>query len=190
MFAYLRLLRPRQMTKNVFCFAGLIFSGRLLEPGAIPGACLAFAAFWVRELAHRRQWNWRTAWLGAVGFVTDFLDTLGISSFATTTSLYRLNYAVADEKIPGTLNVGQARCVELMISPSAASTSSGVASGPDDCAGQPPYSASESAEGAPGASSPLTSVRPVFKATSFASSQPIVSSRDHAGLANHAGLRK
>ncbi len=45
MFAYVQLLRPRQMTKNVFCFAGLIFSGRLLEPGAIPGACLAFAAF-------------------------------------------------------------------------------------------------------------------------------------------------
>jgi 4-hydroxybenzoate polyprenyltransferase len=45
MFAYLRLLRPRQMTKNVFCFAGLIFSGRFLEPGAVPGACLAFASF-------------------------------------------------------------------------------------------------------------------------------------------------
>lgn len=45
MIAYLRLLRPRQMTKNVFCFAGLIFSGRFLEPGAIPGACLAFVAF-------------------------------------------------------------------------------------------------------------------------------------------------
>jgi 4-hydroxybenzoate polyprenyltransferase len=45
MFAFLQLLRPRQMTKNIFCFAGLIFSGRIWEPGAIPGACLAFAAF-------------------------------------------------------------------------------------------------------------------------------------------------
>src|ERR1700729_964884 len=45
MTAYLRLMRPRQMTKNVFCFAGLIFSGRFMEPGAVPGACLAFAAF-------------------------------------------------------------------------------------------------------------------------------------------------
>ena len=49
MIAYLRLMRPRQMTKNVFCFAGLIFSGRFAEsetyPHAIPGACLAFVSF-------------------------------------------------------------------------------------------------------------------------------------------------
>jgi uncharacterized membrane protein YfcA len=42
----------------------------------------------------------------AVGFVTDFLDTLGIGSFATTTSLYKLRRAVDDRLIPGTLNVG------------------------------------------------------------------------------------
>lgn len=43
-----------------------------------------------------------------VGFVTDFMDTLGIGSFATTTTLFRLRNAVDDEKIPGTLNVGHA----------------------------------------------------------------------------------
>jgi uncharacterized membrane protein YfcA len=42
----------------------------------------------------------------AIGFVTNFLDTLGIGSFATTTSLFRLTGAVPDELIPGTLNVG------------------------------------------------------------------------------------
>ena len=42
----------------------------------------------------------------AIGFVTNFFDTLGIGSFATTTSLLRLSGAVADELIPGTLNVG------------------------------------------------------------------------------------
>ena len=42
----------------------------------------------------------------AVGVVTDFFDMLGIGSFATTTSLYKLGGVVADENIPGTLNVG------------------------------------------------------------------------------------
>ncbi len=42
----------------------------------------------------------------AVGFLTNFFDTLGISSFATTTSAYRLWKLVPDALIPGTLNVG------------------------------------------------------------------------------------
>lgn len=44
----------------------------------------------------------------AIGFVTNFFDTLGIGSFATTTSMYKLLRYVPDEKIPGTLNVGHA----------------------------------------------------------------------------------
>jgi uncharacterized membrane protein YfcA len=51
----------------------------------------------------------RTSWLRlAIGFVTNFFDTLGIGSFATTTTLFRLRKLVADEFIPGTLNVGHA----------------------------------------------------------------------------------
>ncbi|MGH7569539.1 MAG: sulfite exporter TauE/SafE family protein [Gemmatimonadales bacterium] len=42
----------------------------------------------------------------ATGFVTNFFDTLGIGSFATTTSIYRQWRLVRDEIIPGTLNVG------------------------------------------------------------------------------------
>lgn len=42
----------------------------------------------------------------AIGFVTNFFDTLGIGSFATTTSMYKLLKRVRDEDIPGTLNVG------------------------------------------------------------------------------------
>ena len=42
----------------------------------------------------------------AIGFVTDFLDTLGIGSFAPTTALYKFRGRPADELIPGTLNVG------------------------------------------------------------------------------------
>jgi uncharacterized membrane protein YfcA len=42
----------------------------------------------------------------ATGFVTNFFDTLGIGSFAPTTSAFRFLKMVPDEKIPGTLNVG------------------------------------------------------------------------------------
>jgi len=42
----------------------------------------------------------------ALGFVTNFFDTLGIGSFAPTTAAFRARRLVADELIPGTLNVG------------------------------------------------------------------------------------
>ena len=42
----------------------------------------------------------------AIGFVTNFFDTLGIGSFAPTTSLFKLLHLVPDERIPGTLNAG------------------------------------------------------------------------------------
>ena len=42
----------------------------------------------------------------ATGFVTNFFDTLGIGSFATTTAIFRQWRLVPDEHIPGTLNVG------------------------------------------------------------------------------------
>jgi len=42
----------------------------------------------------------------AIGVVTDFLDTLGIGSFAPTTALFKFRGKPADELIPGTLNVG------------------------------------------------------------------------------------
>lgn len=42
----------------------------------------------------------------AVGFVTNFFDTLGIGSFATTTTIFKLGRMVPDELIPGTMNVG------------------------------------------------------------------------------------
>ena len=42
----------------------------------------------------------------AIGFVTNFFDTLGIGSFATTTSAFKFWKLVPDQQIPGTLNVG------------------------------------------------------------------------------------
>jgi uncharacterized membrane protein YfcA len=42
----------------------------------------------------------------AIGFVTNFFDTLGIGSFAPTTAAFKFRRVVPDELIPGTLNVG------------------------------------------------------------------------------------
>ena len=40
------------------------------------------------------------------GFIVAIGDTLGIGSFAPTTAIFKLRKAVADENIPGTLNIG------------------------------------------------------------------------------------
>ena len=42
----------------------------------------------------------------ATGTLTDFLDTLGIGSFAVTTAIYKLGRMVPDRVIPGTMNSG------------------------------------------------------------------------------------
>ena len=47
-----------------------------------------------------------TAIQAGIGAVTNFFDTLGIGSFATTTALFRFLRLVPDRVIPGTLNVG------------------------------------------------------------------------------------
>jgi uncharacterized membrane protein YfcA len=60
--------------------------------------------FWARR-RHGLSGRPGTADLG-IGFITDFLDTLGIGSFATTTALFKFRGRPADELIPGTLNVG------------------------------------------------------------------------------------
>ena len=46
-----------------------------------------------------------TAMLG-LGFGANFLDTLGVGSFATTTAAFKIGKLVDDRDIPGTLNVG------------------------------------------------------------------------------------
>jgi uncharacterized membrane protein YfcA len=73
-------------------------------------------------LAYMARWWWlersRAAVAGAertprladlaVGFVTNFFDTLGIGSFAPTTAYFKLRARMPDDEIPGTLNTGQA----------------------------------------------------------------------------------
>jgi uncharacterized membrane protein YfcA len=71
---------------------------------------VGFAIAWL-FLARRRpsgEGATPTAFHLAVGVVTDFLDTLGIGSFATTTTAYGLAKRVDARLVPGTLNVGHA----------------------------------------------------------------------------------
>ena len=73
------------------------------------GAVTAFYLWtWFSAIRRRKsaEPNTPTPLEMAIGFVTNFFDTLGIGSFATTTSLYKLLKQVRDEVIPGTLNVG------------------------------------------------------------------------------------
>ena len=65
-----------------------------------------FSAFWAWSLVRRKERVAPGPYELFVGFVTDFFDTLGIGSFATTTALYRARATIDDRLLPGTLNVG------------------------------------------------------------------------------------
>ena len=66
-----------------------------------------FLAVWIPAVLRAKSERVApNAWELLVGFVTDFLDTLGIGSFATTTALYRSRRTIDDRLLPGTLNVG------------------------------------------------------------------------------------
>ncbi len=75
------------------------------------GAVAYLARWWSLE---RRRWRdtleaCRPRPTDALlGFVTNFLDTLGIGSFAPATAYFKLRARMPDEEIPGTLNSGQA----------------------------------------------------------------------------------
>ena len=70
---------------------------------------VAFIADWVTQARRRPDTPDRgrpDAERVAVGFFANFFDALGIGSFATSTTYFRLRKMVKDELIPGTLNVG------------------------------------------------------------------------------------
>jgi uncharacterized membrane protein YfcA len=65
----------------------------------------AFLIFWT--LAERGRKHTLPGPLdSAIGLVTQFLDTLGIGSFATMSAAFKFWGTVPDEHIPGTMNVG------------------------------------------------------------------------------------
>ncbi len=71
-----------------------------------------YFAFWFTTLMRQRAARRDTSPLTptplqiGIGFITNFFDTLGIGSYATSTAMFRAWKVVPDEKIPGTLNVG------------------------------------------------------------------------------------
>jgi uncharacterized membrane protein YfcA len=82
---------------------------KILLLAALLALTAAFVLFWIaQERARPRPGPLLGGWHTLVGFITDFLDTLGIGSFAVTTTIYRLWKMVPDQNIPGTLNVGHA----------------------------------------------------------------------------------
>jgi uncharacterized membrane protein YfcA len=79
--------------------------------GALVVSAVFFLARWVREARRISSERgeptpWPTPLHLVIGLVTNFFDTLGIGSIATTTAVFRLFRLVPDELIPGTIIVG------------------------------------------------------------------------------------
>ena len=70
---------------------------------------LLFAGYWARTVAASRAAVPRPSLVQVlIGFLTNFFDTLGIGSFATTTTAFKMLRLVPDERIPGTMIIGHA----------------------------------------------------------------------------------
>lgn len=67
-----------------------------------------FTVFMIKDcIAHKEDFNGKKMIpLAIIGCVTNFLDTLGIGSFATTQAGFKFTQSSPDDVMPGTLNVG------------------------------------------------------------------------------------
>src|SRR5689334_8077310 len=75
--------------------------------GALGAVAALFTGGWAAMIrASKQKVSAPNAGQIAVGAFTNFFDTLGIGSYATTTTIYRIFGMVDDRIIPGTLNVG------------------------------------------------------------------------------------
>jgi uncharacterized membrane protein YfcA len=71
------------------------------------GICSAvFSVVWIVQVCRSRAAALPSLRDCGIGLITLFFDTLGIGAFATTTAFFKLWHLVADEDIPGTLNIG------------------------------------------------------------------------------------
>jgi uncharacterized membrane protein YfcA len=106
------MLSLRALLYAVFAASGALFStfvavsasARARQSPSAPGASTPDASAPDPAAA----WGWPTPVPIGIGFVTNFFDSLGIGSFATTTSIFKLLRLVPDGLIPGTLMVGHA----------------------------------------------------------------------------------
>lgn len=80
----------------------------------IIGYALIFAVVFIKDcLAHKEDFKGRKHFtLFLIGVGTNFLDTLGIGSFATTQASFKLTKSSSDKVMPGTLNVGD--CIPVI----------------------------------------------------------------------------
>jgi len=90
--------------------------GTLILLCALGALTLWYIARWyLLERARVREKGAESSFPGfadaAIGFVTNFFDTLGIGAFAPTTAIFKLRHQPPDEQIPGTLNAGHALAV-------------------------------------------------------------------------------
>jgi uncharacterized membrane protein YfcA len=79
---------------------------KILLFGALAAANLAYFAGWARAIPRHKGERGPTLADMLIGFGTDFLDALGIGSFAPTTAIYTFRGNPPEELIPGTLNIG------------------------------------------------------------------------------------
>ena len=87
---------------------------RVAALAALAAFTLSYLAVWIGSLWRMRGGSGMPESRPSVpsllhistGLVTNFFDTLGIGSFATTTSIFKFTRMVPDELIPGTLNAG------------------------------------------------------------------------------------
>jgi uncharacterized membrane protein YfcA len=89
-----------------------MLNAKTLLLGILTIFLIGFIILWIRQARSRsaatqdEKGGLPSLFHLAIGFVTNFFDTLGIGSFAPTTAIFKLKKLVPDEKIPGTLNIG------------------------------------------------------------------------------------
>ena len=87
---------------------------KIILLGALVALTLVYTVYWIVTARQRRSAGRHgaddpvapNAKHVGIGFVTNFFDTLGIGSFATSTAAFKFWRLVPDQQIPGTLNVG------------------------------------------------------------------------------------